>query len=143
VDPISIGLLTALAGGAGGEAGRRAWSALSALVRRPLRQVPVQSERALPGDATAMASQGVGALAALERSPGDVDRARALSAALTARAVADPNFARALDVWAGQARTIQVTDDSTHNTISGTVYGGVVQGRDAGSIIFGPSDSGS
>jgi hypothetical protein len=33
LEPISMGLLAALAGGAGGELGRQAWAGLSALVR--------------------------------------------------------------------------------------------------------------
>lgn len=38
MEPVSVGLLAALAGGAGGELGRQVWAALSALVRRPFRR---------------------------------------------------------------------------------------------------------
>lgn len=124
MDPISIGVLTALAGGAGGEAGRQAWLVLSRLVRRP-------SPKDDPAD------DPVGDLVALESNPADVARAQVLSQSLQRRAELDPGFAGDLRVWSEQARALHLDKGSTHNTISGTVHGGAVQGRDFGSISFG------
>lgn len=120
MDPITIGLLTAIAGGAGGEAGKQVWATLSRLVRRS------------PGKA-----QGEQELVALEQSPRDVARAGALREVLVSRAAEDPEFAAGLQTWLDQARGLHLEKSETTNTISGTVHGGAVQGRDFGSITFG------
>ncbi|GGZ25320.1 hypothetical protein GCM10010387_18540 [Streptomyces inusitatus] len=123
MDPVSMGVLAALAGGAGGELGRQAWAALSELVRRPFGG---QVEAAAPGEAE---------LAALSEAPGEQVRAEALSGALAARAVVDPEFAAALDSWRG--RVPALVEGSVTNTVSGgTQYGSVIQGRDFSGITF-------
>jgi hypothetical protein len=131
VDPISVELLAALAGGAGGEMGKEVWSALSALVRRPFRRDPAPVE----GSETELAS-GVGELVALEQAPHQPARAHALSTALTVRATLDPEFAASLNVWAEQARLVRTGEGDVHNSISGGVQNTVVQGRDFGSLTF-------
>ncbi|MDX6356325.1 MAG: hypothetical protein QOF98_3228 [Streptomyces sp.] len=131
VDPISVGLLVALAGGAGGELGRQVWAGLSALVGRPFRrEASVVGEPALGG----------AELTALEEAPEDEERARALSAALAARAEVDTEFAAALEEWNRRAAQVQVRTGrgSVSNSISGgTQHGPVIQGRDfSGGITF-------
>lgn len=46
MDPISVALLGALAGGAGGELGGQAWTGLTALVRRPFTRGQDESAQA-------------------------------------------------------------------------------------------------
>ena len=124
MDPVSVGLLAALAGGIGGEVGRQSWASLSALVRRPFTRSDIRS--------------GEDELAALEENPGDTDRARALGMVLTARADADTAFRTALESWVEQARLIRTGDGEVHNEISGGAqYGPVVQARDiSGGLTF-------
>lgn len=127
VDPISVGLLAALAGGAGGEMGREAWAGLVALVRRPFRRrddaVPVQAS----GDAE---------LVALAQAPADPARARALSEVLARRAAGDEDFARALDLWRRQAPAVGEAGSVTNTVSGGTQHGPVLQGRDFSGITF-------
>lgn len=99
VDPISVGLLLALSGGAGGEIGRQAWVALSALVRRPFRGGHGTED--VPDVSMADAE-----LAELERSPADAARAHALSTALAVRAAVDAEFRNGLEEWREQARHV-------------------------------------
>ena len=123
MDPVSVGVLAALAGGAGGELGRQAWATLSELVRRPFGR---QAGAPAPGEAE---------LVALGEAPGEPARAEALSGALAARAAVDPEFAAALDSWRG--RIPALTEGSVINTVSGgTQYGPVIQGRDFSGITF-------
>jgi hypothetical protein len=131
VEPISVVLLVALAGGAGGELGRQAWAGLSTMVRRPFQRV---------GSAgTASPVSGEAELAALERAPDSVQQAQALLDALTQRAAADPLFASDLSRWSEQARAAVAGDLPVRNMISGGVqHGPVLQGRDfSGPISFG------
>lgn len=134
MDPVSVGLLAALAGGVGGELGRQSWASLSALVRRPF-------NRSGRGDDEGVApavSTGEGELAALEESPGDAARAHALSTALAVRSAVDPGFGTALHGWAEQARLVRTGDGEVHNEISGgTQHGPVLQARDvSGGLTF-------
>lgn len=123
MDPVSVGVLAALAGGAGGELGRQAWATLSELVRRPFGR---QAGAPAPGEAE---------LVALSEAPGEPARAEALSGALAARAAVDPEFAAALDSWRG--RIPALAEGSVTNTVSGgTQYGPVIQGRDFSGITF-------
>ncbi|MCX4763901.1 hypothetical protein OG562_23645 [Streptomyces sp. NBC_01275] len=123
MDPVSVGVLAALAGGAGGEMGRQAWAALSELLRRPFGR---QAGAPAPGEAE---------LVALGEAPGEPARAEALSGALAARAAVDPEFAAALDSWRG--RIPALTEGSVTNTVSGGAqYGPVIQGRDFSGITF-------
>ncbi|MEU6534555.1 hypothetical protein [Streptomyces sp. NPDC047000] len=122
MDPVSVGLLVALAGGAGGEIGRQAWAGLSALVRRPASAAP-------DGSPTA---SGEVELRALRDAPADIDRAHALSTALAVRAALDAGFREGLRQWAEEASTAVVVEPGVHNSIHGsTVHGTVIQaGRD-------------
>ncbi|WP_206323795.1 hypothetical protein [Streptomyces sp. HNM0574] len=124
MDPVSVGLLTAVAGGAGGELGRQVWTGLSALVRRPF-------GRGGNGQAVEVSS-GEPELVALERAPDEVEHAQALSTALAVRAAVDPEFAPALREWvreAEQAREARGGD--VHNEIRGGTFNGItIQGRD-------------
>ena len=102
VDPVSMAVLAALAGGAGGEIGRNAWSWLAGLVRRPANVDasggPDASDDVVadPGTVSAVAE-----LVALETCPQDLERADEFARALRVRAEADVAFARALAGWAG------------------------------------------
>ncbi|MFF7639267.1 hypothetical protein [Streptomyces canus] len=108
----------AAATGAGGELGRQLWSALRGLVKT--------------GPAT-----GEAELVALSEAPHDVERARALSEALSRRAEQDTSFRTHLTQWQQQAQLLRTGDGDTHNAISGgTQNGPVVQGRDFSGITF-------
>ncbi|BBC36170.1 hypothetical protein SGFS_074640 [Streptomyces graminofaciens] len=130
MDPVSVGLLVALAGGAGGEVGRQSWVGLGELVRRPFRR----------GEDAAHArgiSSGEVELAALGQAPADAARAQALSTALAVRAALDAEFHAGLQQWHEQAKLVRTGDGEVHNTISGgTQYGPVVQGRDFSGLSF-------
>ncbi|MET7296410.1 hypothetical protein ABZS79_30600 [Streptomyces griseoloalbus] len=130
MDPISVGLLAALAGGVGGEVGRQAWAGLSALVRRPFRNGQ-ETE-----DASAVSSGEV-ELAELERAPADPTRAQALSTALAVRAALESDFRAGLERWHEQAKLVRTGDGEVHNTISGgTFHGPTLQGRDFSGASF-------
>ena len=127
MDPVSVGLLAALAGGAGGEIGRQAWAGLTGLVRRPTPALP----DGLP------AATGEDELTALGEDPSNVDRAHALSTALAVRAALDADFRVRLEQWSAAAGKANV-EGHVHNSISGsTVHGSVQQGRD----FFGSESS--
>ncbi|MDT0385973.1 hypothetical protein [Streptomyces dubilierae] len=117
-----MGLLLALAGGAGGEIGRQAWTGLTALVRRPAPALPDGSS----------VSTGENELSALADDPADTDRAHALSTALAVRAALDVDFRDQLQQWTSQARAVASAAGNVHNSINGsTVHGSVIQsGRD-------------
>ncbi|GAA2724534.1 MULTISPECIES: hypothetical protein [Streptomyces] len=129
MDPVSVGLLAALAGGAGGELGRQAWAGLGALVRRPFR-------REGGGQAPAVSS-GEAELVRLAGDPGDQGRAQVLSTALAVRAALDEDFRTGLAAWQEQAARVTTGDGAVVNTVSGgTQYGPVVQGRDFSNLTF-------
>jgi hypothetical protein len=131
VDPISVALLAALAGGAGGEMGRQAWAGLSSLVRRPFLRAQGDSSGA------PAVSSGAAELARLEEDPDDPERAHALSTALAVRAVLDADFHTGLRQWHEQAKLVRTGEGEVHNTISGGVqHGPVLQGRDFSGISF-------
>jgi len=94
MDPITIAVLAALAGGVGGEVGRQAWTSLTALVRR--RPAPTAPDAA---DADGGTPAGTGEIAALEAAPGDHANAERLERALRERAATDTAFERSLRVW--------------------------------------------
>ncbi|MEG3626862.1 hypothetical protein [Streptomyces poriticola] len=130
MDPISIGLLAALAGGVGGELGRQAWAGLSALVRLPFRRGQADAD-------APRVSTGEPELTALGQAPDDRARAQALSAALAARASLDPGFDSRLRQWHEGARLIPTEVGDVRNSISGgSQYGPVLQGRDFSGISF-------
>ncbi|MFC8920403.1 hypothetical protein ACFT5C_32135 [Streptomyces sp. NPDC057116] len=129
MDPVAVGLLAALAGGAGGEAGRQAWAGLSALVRRPF-------GRDGGGRAPAVGS-GEAELVRLAEDPGDQGRAQSLSTALAVRAAVDEDFRARLAAWQERAALVRTGDGAVTNTISGgTQNGPVVQGRDFSGLTF-------
>ncbi|MFF7358584.1 hypothetical protein ACFZA1_39090 [Streptomyces filipinensis] len=129
MDPVSVGLLVALAGGAGGELGRQAWAGLTALVRRPFRRDA--------GEEAPAVSSGEAELARLEQDPTDQQQAQALSTALAVRAALDPDFRTGLQAWQEQANLVSTGDGTVHNTISGgTQHGPVLQGRDFSGLSF-------
>ncbi|WP_431781519.1 hypothetical protein [Streptomyces chumphonensis] len=130
MDPISIGLLAALAGGAGGELGRQAWAGLSALVRQPFRRGQDAAD-------APEVSTGESELTALSQSPDDRARAQDLSTALAARSSLDPDFDAELRRWHEGARPILDDDGGVHNRISGgNQYGPVLQGRNFSGLTF-------
>ncbi|OIJ68858.1 hypothetical protein [Streptomyces mangrovisoli] len=130
MDPVSVGLLAALAGGAGGEMGRQVWAKLSTLVRLPFR-------RAKDNSHARSISSGEIELAALTQAPADPARAQALSTALAVRAALDPDFHTGLQQWHEQAKLVRTGDGEVHNTISGgTQHGPVLQGRDFSGLSF-------
>ncbi|NBM17977.1 hypothetical protein [Streptomyces sp. GC420] len=130
MDPVSVGLLAALAGGAGGELGRQVWAGLGALVRRPFRRGEV-------GEQVPAVSSGETELARLEEDPADPVRAQELSTALAMRAAVDMDFSAGLQQWLGQAKLVRSGDGETHNEISGgTFHGPVIQSRDVSGLSF-------
>lgn len=133
MDPVSIGLLAAAAGGAGGEAGRHAWCSLAALVRRPFRR----SEGA-GGDGGSVSEEIEAQLASLEQRPDDRATAQELSETLLARAAADPEFAAALTDWVRSASALEAAPPgAVHNDITGgRQYGPVLQGQSFSGLSF-------
>ncbi|MER7925944.1 AAA family ATPase [Streptomyces sp. NPDC096057] len=128
MDPVSVGLLASLAGGAGGEVGRQVWTGLTTLVRRPFRR----GEDSAGGPGT-----GEDELVRLQQAPGDGNRAHALSTALAVRAALDPDFAAALAAWHEQAKLVRTGDGTVNNTISGgSFHAPVLQGRDFSHTTF-------
>ncbi|MFE2074384.1 hypothetical protein [Streptomyces misionensis] len=130
MDPVSVGLLTALAGGAGGELGRQAWAALGELVRRPLRRAGA------PEAVTGASAEAE--LVRLAEDPRDAVAARALSTALAVRADADAEFGELLRRWSESARRITLESGNVDNSISGGSFSApVFQGRDFSGLTFG------
>ncbi|WP_327364385.1 MULTISPECIES: hypothetical protein [unclassified Streptomyces] len=128
-----MALLAALAGGFGGEAGRQAWTRLSALVRRPFQR----SQDDSPSSPASLPSSGEAELVRLEEAPADPARAQALSTALAVRAVVDDDFATRLQDWHEQAKRVRTGDGEVNSTISGGSFSGpVLMGRDFSEITF-------
>ncbi|MGW1073499.1 hypothetical protein [Streptomyces sp. NPDC002537] len=132
MDPISVGLLAALVGGVGGEAGRQAWAGLTALVRRPFRR----------GDDSAghapQVSSGVDELARLERDPADPAHAQALSTVLAVRAALDADFRSGLEAWHEQAKRAHSGGGTVRNEVSGgSQHGPVLMGQNFSNLSFG------
>ncbi|MFE2864865.1 hypothetical protein [Embleya sp. NPDC059259] len=101
MDPITIAMLAALAGGVGGEVGRQAWASLSALVRRhPVRTPPDAAPPTFGVEGGAPV--GVGEITALEAAPANHVAAERLERVLRERAVVDAGFEHALRVWSAQ-----------------------------------------
>lgn len=130
LDPVTVPMLTAaisaLVGGAAGQAGKSAWDSLTALVRRTF------------GADDQPADQVLAALHEVERRPEDAAAAaEILAGVLVDRARVDPAFAEALRSWTGQVTVVSETHDVS-NVVSGRVEGSVVQARDvSGSINLG------
>ncbi|MEU0936514.1 hypothetical protein [Embleya sp. NPDC005971] len=133
MESISVDLLSGLAAGAGGDAGRLAWTRLVELVRTPL---PPEAERpeGEPGAIPPAAGSPRAAGASVPRRPAPIPtgeleltllghetpgglraytRAYALAGALSLRAERDPDFARSIDRWYADARRIGTAGDGT------------------------------
>lgn len=137
MDPVSVAILIALAGGAGGEVGRQAWVTLTGLVRRPFRREEAPSD-------SSDVSSGELELRRLEQAPTDPACAQALSVALAARAASDSHFRIELDRWYEQAKSVGVSNGEVTNTISGGTFNGpVIQGRDFSGVTFSDSPGSS
>jgi hypothetical protein len=138
VDPVVAvelsSVLSRLADGALGEAGKQAWDALVRLVGRARK----------PG-AEAPAAEPGAALAELLARPGDPARVEAAARALERLAAVDPEVAAALqEWWLGTDRLVREADTGNVNVIRGNVHGDVVQARDVqGPISFGGGRPGS
>ncbi|MGM9336205.1 hypothetical protein [Streptomyces murinus] len=137
-----MGLLTALAGGAGGELGRQAWTGLGELVRRPFRRGGAVGPEGSAPEGSAPEGSGEAELARLARDPGDAAAARALSVVLHRRAAADAEFEERLRRWDEAARRVSLTGGDVHNSISGGTFSApVIQGRDFTGTTFGTSSA--
>jgi hypothetical protein len=118
VIPALAAVISAVVGGAAGEAGRSAWASLTALVRRRFgAETPAAIEAPEAGDSPEIA--GI----------------------LISRAQADPEFGEALAAWMAEtARIVQRHRHDVTNTIRGNarISGTVVQAGDvSGSINLG------
>lgn len=135
MEPLSVAMLMALAGGLGGAAGTEAWQRLSTLVRRPFRRSTLTPADPAAGDG----ESSVRALLVLQSRP-DSAAAQALLSALRQRAASDPDFDRALTSWAAQTQAAHIRTGDVSNVVSGGTQGTVVQARDInGPITFGTS----
>ena len=127
MDPVAASQVTfvisRLADGALGEAGKQAWEALAGLVRR-LRN---------------RESEPLTDLEALADGRADHLDVGELAHMLVRQAGSDPGFSALLRQWlASTDRLIRAGDQANVNVISGTVHGPAVQARDVmGSINFG------
>ncbi|MFH9262657.1 MULTISPECIES: hypothetical protein [unclassified Streptomyces] len=127
MEPISEGLLMALAGGAAGSAGQQVWHALRDLVARREATTGVEPPR----------SSIEGELTLLEQRPHDTERARSLAGALSERAERDPAFAAALAGLREQGERAHGTPGAARFEISGGTQHSVVQAQNVhGDITF-------
>ena len=134
MDPVTIGaVLLAVITGTSEALSGQLWAGVVSLVRRPLRR------KAAAGHAAVVS--GEAELAALQRAPGDQQKAEALAERLLARAATDAEFDQALNGWWDQAEPIRARIGSVvTNTISGgTQHGPVLQGQNFSDITFGAS----
>src|SRR6266567_677199 len=109
MDPVSVGLLLAVAGGVGGAVGDQTWNGLSALVRRPHQH---------SSNAAVTDPSGVDELVALQQTPTNREVATRLAGVLQARADTDARFHAALQEWLAQAKVAFPGDGDVHNQIS-------------------------
>jgi hypothetical protein len=138
MDPIAAGALSTLASSVGTTLGQNAWAALGALVARRFRSRDGSPEPEQADQVTA--GTGEVEFRELATSPRDIDKADRLADVLTKRAESSEDFERELDTWWSHTAQVLLSlpDNSTTNSISGTVKGPAVQGRDfTGSISFG------
>ncbi|WP_331723261.1 MULTISPECIES: hypothetical protein [unclassified Streptomyces] len=131
MDPITVQILLALAGGAGGAVAAQGWVALTELVHRPF-----QRRNAEGGVESVQPAPGVNELQALQNSPTDGARAQDLAAALQLRADEDPEFRQSLLAWQ-QRHSRGSSEGQTHNTVRGSNYGNLLMADDVhGPISF-------
>ncbi|KUO16915.1 hypothetical protein AQJ91_33385 [Streptomyces dysideae] len=126
MEPITAGLLVALASGTAGAAGQQIWASLRDLVARRRRGEAAGDE---------------GELEVPAEPPRSEERAHQLAEVLNERAEQDPDFARALDIWRRRASAeagIRTGPGEVRNVISGGTQSTVVQARDInGPLTFG------
>ncbi|PZG40962.1 hypothetical protein C1I98_22245 [Spongiactinospora gelatinilytica] len=119
--PALAAVISAVVGGAAGEAGKSAWTSLTSLVRRRF-----------------------GRETAAELEPGANSTSTEMAEDLVNRAGADPEFARALAAWMSEtSRVVQQQKHDVVNVIGGEarITGPVVQAGDVfGSINLGGRD---
>jgi len=127
VDPVTMSLLLAVAGGAGGAMGDQIWSGLGALAKRPFHRGGGKTPALAAGSAPP-AESGAEEWAALATNPRDQAAAGRLAESLTAHAAVDGEFSRALTAWSTVASQEYPQVNIVHNQISdSTVYGTVIQ----------------
>ncbi|WP_097866957.1 hypothetical protein [Streptomyces sp. rh34] len=127
MEPISEGLLMALAGGAAGSAGQQVWHSLRGLV--------VRRDATAGGEPSRSSIEGE--LTLLEQRPHDTERARSLAEALRERAEQDPTFAAALAGLREQGERAHRTPGAARFEISGGTQHSVVQAQNMhGDITF-------
>ncbi|PTH87553.1 hypothetical protein C9J60_11480 [Streptomyces sp. A244] len=121
MEPITAGLLVALASGTAGAAGEQIWASLRELVTRRGSRAG-EEEPAVPAE-----------------PPRTEERAGRLAALLNDRAGQDPDFAAALEIWRRRADAeVSSPSGDVHNEISGGTQTTVIQGRDIhGDITIG------
>ncbi|MFF7246142.1 hypothetical protein ACFZBU_19785 [Embleya sp. NPDC008237] len=158
MESISVDLLSGLAAGAGGDAGRLAWTRLVELVRTPLPREPERPEGesdAIPP--TSRSSRATGSSVPHRPAPlptGELEltllghetpgglraytRAYALAGALSLRADRDPDFARSIDRWYADARRIGMAGEEAGDGVPGG--GSCCGGR--GVIVHGEGGDG-
>jgi hypothetical protein len=124
MDPVSVALLLAVAGGAGGALGDQVWRGLGSIVGREFRRNDSRQ-----GHGRSPTASGMEQFAELAAAPRSRAAAEQLATALAARAQEDLDFAGALLIWRQQAQRLYPAADGVHNEISGgTFHGAVTQG---------------
>jgi hypothetical protein len=132
VDPLSAGVLaaavTGLARGVGGETGKRAFTALTDLVRKKFGHQSRQQAQ----------------LDAVQAAPDDKDQAQRLAGLLAERAGEDPDFGGELRAWLADVHRLlppsqPAAGTTTTNIVGGSaqVHGHLVQGEFHGPVSFG------
>jgi hypothetical protein len=135
MEPISLGLLMALVGGASGEMGKQAWTSLTELVRRPFHRSATVGH---PGDLDTTKT-GEAELTALEHAPDNAVIAEALSQALAQRAAHDPDFRAGLQAWHDHAHLVSIANQNTdaHVVVRDATFNApTVLGRDFSGPIY-------
>ncbi|WP_433259614.1 hypothetical protein ACQPYK_48615 (plasmid) [Streptosporangium sp. CA-135522] len=121
MDPtVLAGIISALVGGVAGEAGKSAWTSLTALARRRF-----------GGDSKEVA----------ELEQASADNSHEIAGIFVDYAEADPEFKESLTSWVSETARIIRQSHDVSNTISGEarVHGTVIQAGDVfGSINLGP-----
>lgn len=122
--PMLASALGKLLDSAAGEAGKRAWSALTKILAAN------RSKRVARGEA--LDTESVTA-----EPPSTPEAIAAMADGLARLAAADPELASALRTWHSSVSAISTGAGDVSNSVSGSVHGNVVQGRDfSGPVTF-------
>jgi hypothetical protein len=118
MDPMTVALLLAAAGGLGTGAGEELWHGLTALMRRPfVHHGASGTTGAQPPGA------GVAEVALLEQAPDSRRAAERLAEIIALRAEADGGFAAELRAWLQRAgRVYPAEQGGVHNSITGGTF---------------------